>query len=168
MLPLSRCVRRVLATCGKSIIHPVSEIAVSVRWRVGCSISSSTAMAGRRMTAVIARHVLADRDLTEPQWVTLRLAAQNDSAAQLALVVRERAHFNDATGIIEALNARGRLVGDALTAEGRALVRMLQSQITSLTGPVWAELNPDDITATERVLTTVTSRAGRILDSLTM
>lgn len=123
--------------------------------------------ATEKVLNALLRHVLTDSGLTEPQWVTLRLAIQNDRAASLAVVVRDRAHFGEAAEIVAALRDRGLLEGDALTPQGRALVVELQSRIASLTGPVWAELAPADVAATERVLTAVMSRIGHILDSLT-
>ncbi|MFT4082705.1 MAG: MarR family transcriptional regulator [Nocardioides sp.] len=114
----------------------------------------------------LLRHVLAETALTEPQWVTLRLAAQNQSGAPLAALVRSRAHFADADEIIAALTRRALIADDALSPAGHTLVAELQARIAALTGPVWAELAADDVVATERVLTTVTRRVNEILDSL--
>jgi len=114
----------------------------------------------------LLRQVLTAGDLSEPQWVTLRLAAQRDPDQPLAEFVQKRTHFADAEAVIAGLQHRGLLTGDALTAEGDALLTQLQAQITTLTAPVWDGLDPADVAATERVLTTVTTRVGRILETL--
>ena len=114
----------------------------------------------------LLNHVLAETGLTEPQWVTLRLAGQNTSAAPLGAVVRGRARFADADAIVDDLSRRGLIAGNTLTPAGRELITGLESRITSLTAPVWAELAPDDVAATERVLTSVTARVGGIVDAL--
>lgn len=114
----------------------------------------------------LLNHVLAETSLTEPQWVTLRLAAQNTTAAPLAAVVRSRARFADADSIVDSLARRGLIAGDALTPAGRELIAGLESRIASLTAPVWAELAPEDVAAAERVLTRVAARVGGILDAL--
>lgn len=115
----------------------------------------------------LLRHVLKAGQLSEPQWVTLRLAAQRDDDHPLAEFVQKRTHFADADAVIAGLRHRGLLTGDALTTEGEALLTQLQAQIAALTAPVWDGLDPADVAAAERVLTTVTARVGRILEALT-
>lgn len=119
----------------------------------------------KALNALLQR-VLAGSGLTEPEWVTLRLAAQHDDARPLAQTVRARAHLADADALVAALRDRGLLAGDALTPSGRALTGELQSRIAALTAPVWAGLSPADVAATERVLSTVTTEVERVLDAL--
>jgi len=114
----------------------------------------------------LLRHTLEASDLSEQQWVALRLAAQNNAALPLARFVRERTHFADAEVIVADLQHRGLLGGDILTADGHALLTQLQGRIAALTAPVWADLDPDDVAAAERVLATVTARVGEVLESL--
>jgi hypothetical protein len=114
----------------------------------------------------LLRHVLEVSELSEQEWVTLRLAAQNDAALPLARFVRERTHFADAGAIVTGLQHRGLLDGDTLTADGQVLITQLQGRIASLTAPVWADLDPVDVAAAERILTTVTARVGQVLESL--
>jgi len=115
----------------------------------------------------LLRHVLEASGLSEQEWVTLRLAAQNDAALPLARFVRERTHFADAEVIVADLQHRGLLGGDTLTTDGQVLLTQLQGRIAALTGPVWADLDPDDVAAAERVLATVSVRVGQVLESLT-
>jgi hypothetical protein len=114
----------------------------------------------------LLRHVLETSGLSEPQWVTLRLAAQNNATLPLAAFVRERTHFADAEVIVAEMQRRGLLDGDTLTADGHALLNQLQGRVAALTAPVWADLDPDDVAAAERVLATVTARVGEVLGSL--
>lgn len=44
----------------------------------------------------ILRRLLAGTGLTEPEWVTLRIAGQNRDGADLSGLVGDRAHFPDA------------------------------------------------------------------------
>jgi hypothetical protein len=119
----------------------------------------------KTLTALL-RHVLAGTGLDETRWVTLRLAGQDLDGAPLAQVVRERAHRDDAGAAVADLEARGLLDQDALSPAGRALVDALRTRIADLTGPVWADLDPQDVAATERVLGTVTARARQVLATL--
>ncbi len=114
----------------------------------------------------LLRYVLETSDLSEPQWVTLRLASQREAGRPLADLVGERAHFADAEAIILGLRRRRLLSGDDLTPEGEALVGRLQDQISTLTAPVWAELDPEDVAAAQRILTTVMTRVERVLAQL--
>ena len=122
--------------------------------------------AAEKALDALLHHVLAESGLSASDWVTLRLTAQNDAAVPLAGLVRERAHFSDADVILADLQHRGLLDGETLTTDGHALLTQLQGRIAVLTGPVWAGLDPEDVAATERVLTEVTTRVGRVLESL--
>ena len=111
----------------------------------------------------ILREVLAETGLTEPQWVTLRLAAQYDGNAPLADVVADRAHFTEAPMLVAELGERGLLDGDRVSDAGSALLSRLGAHIKELTAPIWADLPSDDVAATERVLNLVVGRARTVL-----
>lgn len=110
--------------------------------------------------------ILTRQDLTEPQWVTLRLTKQFDSAGTLADFVRDQTHRADASAILAELTQRGLIADDALTAQGRALVARISGEIAAIAGPVWADLDPDDTARSERVLNTVLERTRAVLAQL--
>lgn len=114
----------------------------------------------------VLRHLLADAALTEPQWVALRLAAQNDTEADLATIVGERAHFANAATIVAELTHRGLIADETPTPAGHELLTQLQSRVAIATAPIWADLDPHDVAATERVLERVGRRAGQVLAAL--
>jgi len=103
--------------------------------------------------------VLDGTDLTESQWVTLRLAGQNTADRDLATLVGERAHYADPTSLVTELSDRGLIADNRLSVEGRDVVERLHAQIATRTAPLWADLDPDDVAAAERILTTVAERA---------
>jgi hypothetical protein len=109
---------------------------------------------------------LAGTGLTEPQWVTLRLAdllEGNVDADGLAAAVADRAHFPDAADLVGSLALRGLLADGRLTAAGRDLVAEVQATIATETGPIWDELPADDVAAASRVLNEVVARARAVL-----
>lgn len=110
--------------------------------------------------------ILTRQDLTEPQWVTLRLTKQFDSAGTLADFVRDQTHRADASAILAELTQRGLIADDALTDQGRALVARISGEIAEIAGPVWADLDPDDTARSERVLNTVLERTRAVLAQL--
>lgn len=110
----------------------------------------------------ILRRVLEPTGLTEAEWVTLRLAGQLDGGVD-ATTLRDRAHFADASALIDRLEARGLLAGGRLTAGGRELVGSVQAEITATAGPIWQGLPPDDVAVTERVLNELVARARAVL-----
>ena len=113
----------------------------------------------------ILRGVLAEPGLTEPQWVTLRIAAQHDGAAPLADVVAERAHFTDAPALVGELGERGLLDGNRVSDAGAQTLERLGARIKELTAPIWSDLPSADVAATERVLNLVVDRARSVLTS---
>lgn len=110
---------------------------------------------------------LAGANLTEPHWVSLRLAAQLDgqvsTAGDLATAVRERAHFEHAADLVADLSALGYLADDRLTGAGREFLDGTRARIEQLTAPIWAGLAEEDVAATERVLNAVAERARAVL-----
>ena len=72
----------------------------------------------------LLRRFLEGTGLTEPQWVTLRLADLLDGsvgADGLAAAVADRAHFADAADLVGELTDRGLLDDGRLTSAGREL-----------------------------------------------
>jgi hypothetical protein len=104
--------------------------------------------------------------LTEPQWVTLRLASALDGSVDadgLATAVADRAHFSDAVDLVGALTDRGLLADGRLTSIGRELTTATQTTITAGTAPIWESLPSDEVAAATRVLNEVITRARVIL-----
>lgn len=114
----------------------------------------------------LLRRSLAGTGLTEPQWVTLRVAALLDGQLDepgLAAAVRERALFDDAGALVAALTDSGLLGDGRLTATGRDLVATIQERNRILTRDVWSDLGDDDVAAAERVLHRVITAARAVL-----
>jgi hypothetical protein len=121
----------------------------------------------KTLNALLQRF-LDDTDLTEAQWVTLRLARQFDGtvdADSLAATVADRAHFSDAAGLVGGLNARRLLDGGRVSESGRALMASVQDRIDTEVVPILQGLPDADVEATARVLNEVVSRARRALAS---
>jgi hypothetical protein len=115
----------------------------------------------KTLNALLDRR-LADTGLSEPQWVTLRLADQlggTVDADGLAHAVRDRAHFADADDLVGALSARGLLQQGDLTPAGRELLTEVQTALSVETAPIFNDLPADDVAAATRVLNEVVSRA---------
>jgi hypothetical protein len=114
----------------------------------------------------LLRRALEGTDLTEPQWVTLRLAGQLDGAVDtggLSTAVAERAHIADAADLVAELTTRGLLDGGRFTPSGRQLVADVQERIATATAPIWDGLPPDDVEAATRLLNEVVGRARAAL-----
>lgn len=114
----------------------------------------------------LLRGFLADTGLSEPQWVTLRIASTLDGTdSGLASAARERAHFEDSDEIVSELTERGLLAEDRLTGAGRDLLAQMQATIAEATRPIWEGLPESDVAAATRVLNEVATRARSVLDS---
>lgn len=114
----------------------------------------------------LLRRALAGTGLTEPRWVTLRLAGQLDGTVDadgLTAAVADRAHVADAADLVAQLTARGLLDGGRFTAAGRQLVADVQERIATATAPIWDGLPPDDVEAATRLLNEVVGRARAAL-----
>src|ERR1700756_5959914 len=77
----------------------------------------------------LLRRSLEDTGLTEPLWVTLRLAGQLEGtvdAAGLATALADRAHFIDAPDLVGEVSSRGLVDEGRLTNAGRELVGTVQ------------------------------------------
>ena len=62
----------------------------------------------KTLNALLLRHLRRRRGLTEPQWVTLRVANMLDGTVDhdgLAAAVADRAHFPDAAQHVDDLTA---------------------------------------------------------------
>jgi hypothetical protein len=119
----------------------------------------------KTLNALLLRH-LDGTGLTEPLWVTLRLADQLDGAvdaAGLAAAVVQRAHFPDAERLVDELATRGFLAVGRVTEAGHDFLGSLQVAIASDAGSVFADLPADDVAATTRVLNEVVDRARLVL-----
>jgi hypothetical protein len=118
----------------------------------------------KTLNALLARY-LDEPELTEPQWVTLRVAGMTDapSADALAAAVSDRAHFADAARIVDELTARGLLGDGRLSVAGRELLDRLQAAIADDTTAIFGDLPIDDVAATERVLNEIVTRARVVL-----
>jgi hypothetical protein len=104
--------------------------------------------------------------LTEPDWVTIRLADQLDGTRDtdgLAAAVADRAHFRDATTIVADLTADGVLEDGQLTPAGRGLLATVQARIAETASPIWRDLPADDVAATTRLLNEVIARGRAAL-----
>jgi hypothetical protein len=104
--------------------------------------------------------------LTEPDWVTIRLADQLDGTRDtdgLASAVADRAHFPDATTIVADLTADGVLEDGQLSQAGRGLLATVQARIAETASPIWRDLPADDVAATTRLLNEVIARGRAAL-----
>ena len=110
----------------------------------------------------LLRRALAGTGLTEPQWVTLRLANMLDGQADhagLIAVVADRAKFTDAADIVDGLVERGLVADGQPTDAGRNLVADVLAASERANGSLWRELPADDVEAATRVLNEVLRRA---------
>lgn len=112
----------------------------------------------------LLRKALHGTGLSEPEWVTLRVAGQNQAGVDLAGLVADRAHFPDAADLVVTLTARELLQDQGLSARGQELVAEVRRRIAEATGSLWDDLAPGDVAATERILNTVVSRGRALLD----
>jgi DNA-binding MarR family transcriptional regulator len=123
----------------------------------------------KTLNALLLRHLDAlgaDGGLTEPQWVTLRVANMLDGTVDrvgLAAAVTERAHFADALQHIDDLSVRGLLDDGRLTADGRDTLTRVQTSLADDTSALFDDLVSDDVAATTRVLNDVLDRAHVLL-----
>ena len=121
----------------------------------------------KTLNALLLRF-LDGTDLTEPQWVTLRVAHMLDGAVDangLASAVSDRAQFPDAQHHVELLTSRGLLVDGSTTSDGEALLRRVQTALAEDVATIFGNLEPCDVAATERVLNELSNRARVALAS---
>jgi len=117
--------------------------------------------------------------ITRTQYIALRVlalrgpapspAALHDDLAGQPQVGLDRPHVAE---LFHSLEARGLVTGSApdgpgptqLTPQGAALNAKLADAVAALTKRLYADLNPDDLATTHRVLAEVTERANRLCD----
>ena len=119
----------------------------------------------KTLNALLARYLEAP-ELTEPLWVTLRVASMLDGTVDgdaLAAAVRDRAHFDDAAQLVDGLTARALLDDGHLSSAGRELLDRVQAAIADDTRVIFGDLSDDDVAATERVLNEIATRARVVL-----
>jgi hypothetical protein len=107
----------------------------------------------------LLRRFLAGTGLTEPEWVTLRLADLLDGGADLGAAVADRAQLPEAADLVSELTRRGLLDDGRLTSAGRELTTKIQETIANETASIWENLPADDVAAATRVLNEVVTRA---------
>lgn len=112
----------------------------------------------------LLRQFLDDTGLTEPQWVTLQLAAELDGsvdAAGLAAATTDRAHFRDSHVIVALLTERALLESGRPSSAGLELIDRVRARVRAGTGEIWQGLPGDDVAG--RVLNEVVRRARAVL-----
>src|SRR3954454_12447602 len=115
----------------------------------------------KTLNALLVKY-LAGSELTEPHWVTLRVASMLDNSvdtAGLAAAVADRAHFTDADHLVAELTARGLLDDGRLTASGNDLIDALQATFAGDVTAIFGNLSIDDVAAAERILNELIDRA---------
>jgi len=113
----------------------------------------------------LLRHTLTGTGLSEPEWVTLRLATMVDGQVDrpgLISVVADRAKFADAAALVEALTEQGLVVDGQPTANGHELVATVLAASEATSGTVWRDLPIADVEAATRVLNEVLRRAREL------
>ena len=114
----------------------------------------------------LLRRFLEPTGLSEPEWVTLRLADMLDGSVDadgLAAVVADRAHFPDAADLVSELTTRGLLDHGRHTPAGSELTAALQATIALEAAPIWNNLPAGDVAAATRMLNEVINRARAAL-----
>lgn len=117
----------------------------------------------------LLRAVLAPYDLTESQWVALRLTAQfdgesaSDSGSALADFIAARGQFPGAGALVAELSDRGLIAGCKLSPAGAAAAATIGRRIAETTAPLWTGFEDEDLATTERVLNTVLERTRALL-----
>jgi hypothetical protein len=115
----------------------------------------------KTLNALLIRY-LDGSELTEPQWVTMRIASMLDgpvSTDGLAAAVADRAHFTDAARLVDDLTTRGLLDDGRLSASGTELIAQLQGSLADDVTAIFGDLPADDIAAAERILNELVDRA---------
>lgn len=117
--------------------------------------------------SALLRAALEATNLTERQWVGLRLADQVGAgdASSLAAAIAARAHFTETQAIVDGLTELGLVDAGELTPEGRAMLETAQDRIGAMTAGVWNGLDPTDVAATARVLQEIVRRGRQALEA---
>lgn len=109
----------------------------------------------------VLRRFLAGDDLTEEQWVTLRLTEQFSGDGDLAAFISDKSHFENPARTLAALERRAFVTGNTLTDAGREVLTRIGAEIAEHTGAIWSDL--PDADAAARTLNTVLERYNTVL-----
>jgi len=128
-------------------------------------LAFSTQLIGQTEKALNAllRTVLLDRQLSEREWVALRLTSQLEGPGTLVETIRDSAQFTDAADLLSGLEARGLVVDEALSPAGADLVAEIGREIGALTETIWARIAPADAEAAARALDSVLAQTRALL-----
>jgi hypothetical protein len=113
----------------------------------------------------LLRRVLADTGLSEPEWVTLRLATMLDGQvdhAGLVAAVADRTKFVGTEEIVDTLIERGLVADGRPTVAAREMVTNVLAASDRANGSVWRDLPSDDLEAATRLLNEVLRRAREL------
>ena len=122
----------------------------------------------KAMGAILDR-LLAETGLSEPQWVTLAVAAGTGAAVDRDQFIRRVAgvfkiSYAEAQARVAELTGAGLLDtdGSQLTPSpaGQQLFERIRAATNEITERLWGDLSPDDLATTARVLSTVLARAN--------
>ncbi|HEX6394364.1 MAG TPA: hypothetical protein VFZ97_13070 [Acidimicrobiales bacterium] len=119
----------------------------------------------KTLNALLQRF-LEPTGLTEPEWVTLRLARQLDGevdADGLQLALTDQAYFTNAEDLVEHLTTRGLLDDGRLTPSGNEIAAGVQARITEVAGSIWEGLPDADVASAASVLNEIITRARQVL-----
>jgi DNA-binding MarR family transcriptional regulator len=110
-------------------------------------------------------HVLADSGLSSNEYVTLRVLTMRGPVDGLAGFLASQPQLGldgeAAAGLVQGLRERG-LVTDSITADGRKAFESAQEKVAATTARLYADIDEDDLTTTQLVLTTVIARAAEL------
>lgn len=115
----------------------------------------------------LLRTFLEPTGLTEPQWVTLRVAEQlagTSHPADLVDAVEARTHLPDVPAIVRQLTARGLLAAGRPTVAGCELLAAVKGAVDGETRSLWSGHDPGDVAAATRVLHEVLVQAEEVLE----
>ncbi len=116
----------------------------------------------KALNALLQR-VLSGRDLSERQWVTLRLVSQLPDGDDLDAFLADRLHEPHPERFLDPLRDRALIAGSALSPHGATLVAEVEQQITRLTGPIWAGIDAQEAETAARALQHVQEGVRRLL-----
>ncbi|MGH3691039.1 MAG: hypothetical protein ACRDT7_12850, partial [Microbacterium sp.] len=111
--------------------------------------------------------ILSGRDLTEREWVSLRLASQLHDGDDLDAFVADRLHDPNVGRLLGSLRERGLIDGPALSAQGTTLVAEIGQEIADLTSPIWKGIDEHEAATATRVLNRVLEGARLVLHETT-
>jgi DNA-binding MarR family transcriptional regulator len=128
----------------------------------------------KTMNALLGR-ILAGTGLSEPEWVTLVLAAGGEGSAphdELTVRVAGALKVDRATAAdhVQALTTKGLLAsapgeGSSLTDGGQELLHDVRAKTGEITRRLWGDLPDSDLAVAGRVLQTVLERAEAELEA---